>query len=109
MMEFLSTITILCLIIPSFLAVIYLGVAQISIKFVLRQAGICMSFERSLNRCKAKSNKLAKRLLPIGNIKYFDLTRNPQRARAEIKFLLTEGFTLNDSYEVNLPLKADAL
>lgn len=109
MVEFLTTLTVMSLIIPLFLISTYLAVAKISIKFILRQAGVCMSYERSITPCKAYSRKLSQRLLPIGRIQTLSLSRNSQYAQSQIKYSLAKNFIITDSYQVNLPLKADSL
>ncbi|MDZ4661077.1 MAG: hypothetical protein SGJ18_05600 [Pseudomonadota bacterium] len=109
MVEFLSTLTVLCLVIPSFLAVIYLGVARVSIKFIIKQAGVCLSFERSVGTCRTNSIKLARRLLPLGSITSLNLTRSKKMALVKISFSMANKIHLAESYVVDLPLKADAL
>ncbi len=109
MIEFLSSLTILCLVIPSFLAMLYLGVARASTNFILKQTGVCLSFEKSASTCKLKSLKLIKRLLPLGTIRTFEVTRSKNLAVAKLRFSITDGIQLNNTYTISLPLKAQSL
>ena len=109
MVEFLTTFTVLALVIPSFLAVIYLGVARVSIKFILKQAGVCLSYEKSISTCRTKTKRLSQRLLPLGRIQTLRLNRSEGLATVSLDYSLADKFYLSDHYTINLPLKADAL
>ncbi len=108
MIEFVSTLTIMCIAIPSFLLVIYLGMARASIKFITRQAGICLSFEKSTSTCRSQTDRLVKRLLPLGQTHIRELSRNSQTAKAKLDFKISQ-FHLSEKLVLDLPLKADSL